>query len=207
MPYKYKEDEKNRSKKYYQNNKDKISKYNKKYQEENREKVLKQKQIYREANKKRIAEYRKEYNKNNKNKILKHKNQYAKNKRKTDLKYNLSNRISRSIRHTIKDNKNGKHWESLVGYTTNDLIKHLQKTIPKGYTWQDFMEGKLHIDHIIPISVFNFTKPEHIDFKRCWSLKNLRLLPAEENLKKNNKLYKPFQPALKIPYKLHEATV
>ena len=68
----------------------------------------------------------------------------------------------------------------------------------KSANWQDFMEGKLHIDHIIPISAFNFTKPEHINFKRCWGLSNLRLLPAKENRIKKDKIIKPFQLALQI---------
>jgi len=94
--------------------------------------------------------------------------------------------------------KSGRHWEDLVGWTVKDLEKRLRKTMPKGHTWKDFKNGKLHIDHIIPISAFNYTKPEHTDFKRCWALKNLRLLPANENLVKHNRLEKPFQPALKI---------
>lgn len=98
----------------------------------------------------------------------------------------------------LKGNKAGRHWEDLVGYKLNDLIKRLKNTMPKDYCWQDFMEGRLHIDHIIPKSAFNYTNTEHIDFKRCWSLDNLRLLPAKENLIKHNKLYKPFQPALAI---------
>jgi len=104
--------------------------------------------------------------------------------------------ISSSIRIMLKGNKQGRHWEDLVGYELNDLIKRLKKTIPKGYTWQDYLDSKLHIDHIIPVSVFNFTKPEHLDFKKCWALKNLQLLPAKENLEKHNKLDKPFQPCL-----------
>ncbi|MBA7551803.1 hypothetical protein ES705_44352 [subsurface metagenome] len=70
--------------------------------------------------------------------------------------------------------------------------------MPAGYTWQDFLSGELHIDHIIPISAFNFTKPEHTDFKRAWALENLRLLPAKENMIKHDRLDRPFQPALKI---------
>ena len=42
------------------------------------------------------------------------------------------------------------------------------------------------------------TKPEHTDFKKCWSLKNLRPLWSLENMSKNDKLYKPFQPSLQI---------
>ena len=103
-----------------------------------------------------------------------------------------------AINRALKGNKNGRHWEILVGYTLNNLMKRLKKTVPKGCTWQDFLEGKLVIDHKIPKSIFNFSKSEHIDFKRCWALKNLQLLPAEENWKKSNKLEKAFQLGLKI---------
>jgi len=68
--------------------------------------------------------------------------------------------------------------------------------MPRGYVWDDYMNGKLHIDHKIPVSVFNFNKTQDIDFKKCWALKNLQLLPAIENIKKNNKLNKHFQPSL-----------
>jgi len=61
-------------------------------------------------------------------------------------------------------------------------------------TWDNY--GKWHIDHVIPTSVFNFEKPEDDDFKRCWSLQNLQPLWALDNIKKGNKLEKPFQPKL-----------
>lgn len=32
--------------------------------------------------------------------------------------------------------------------------------------------------------------------RRCWALKNLRLLLAKDNIKKKDKLKKPFQPSL-----------
>ena len=62
--------------------------------------------------------------------------------------------------------------------------------------WDNY--GKWHIDHIIPKSVYNYTKPEHTDFKRCWALKNLQPLWASDNLSKNDKIDKPFQQALLI---------
>ena len=179
MPYKNKEDKRNNDKKYRQKNKTRIKEYQKMWREKNKEKTETIRQQYRE--------YQKKYQK-----------KYSKKRRKTDLKYNLNQKMRLGIWFSLKGNKNGYHWENLVGYTTKDLIKRLQKTMPKEYTWQDFLDGKLHIDHIIPVSVFNFTKPEHIDFKRCWALNNLQLLPAKENIKKNAKLYKPFQPSLKV---------
>ena len=147
-----------------------------------------------EKRKGQIKRYRKKYPE----KDIKLQIKYQKNRYKIDLKYNLNKKISRLIKLSLKGNKNGYHWEVLVGYILNDLIKQLKKTMPEGYNWQDYLNGDLHIDHIIPISVFNFDCPENTDFKRCWSLKNLRLLPAKENLLKSNKLEKPFQPALQI---------
>jgi hypothetical protein len=47
-----------------------------------------------------------------------------------------------------------------------------------------------------PITAFNFNTPEDIDFKRCWALSNLQPLWARDNLSKQNKLIKPFQPSL-----------
>ena len=217
---KYYQDNQEKILEYRRNHKDKTKEYGKRYQENNKvdinikhkkwkknnpEKVSKSAKRYHGKNRDNILKYKREYYKNNKDKSLKYsqnhrkeKNEYNKNKRKTDLRLSLNHKISTLMRMALKGNKNGWHWETLVGYTLIDLIKRLNKTMPKNYTWQDYLDGKLHIDHIVPISVYNFTKPEHIDFKRCWGLSNLRLLPAEENLRKNSKLEKPFQPALKI---------
>lgn len=168
--------------------------YNKQWRKDNREKKLEQnRRHYQKYKDKRLEEAKKYYQKN-KEKIW----EYQRNKYKTDLKFNLNNKISKAIRKSLRGNKNSWHWEDLIGYTREDLIKHLKKTLPKGYTWNDYMEGKLHIDHIIPKNAFNYSKPEHPDFKRCWALSNLRLLPVKENIIKSNKLNKPFQPALKI---------
>ena len=215
------------SKQYYQKNRDKRKEWRKLYHIKNKEKENKDSIEYQQKNKEHCSEVKKqwyennpEYNKQwrlnnpeydriNSEKINKRRREhrknngdsqreYERNRRSGNLKVNLSERTSNAIRRTLKDEKKGRHWEDLVGYKLDDLIKHLQKTLPEGYTWNDVLDGKLHIDHKIPISAFNFTKPEHVDFQRCWELSNLRLLPARENISKSNKLYKPFQPSLAI---------
>jgi len=196
-------------KEYYQTNKEKRLEQNKEWRKNNPEywkkywdidpqRKLRYQIKYEQFHKKERNEYARQYRKNNMLKIIMHNNKYQKDKRKTDYKFNLNCRMSSAINIALKNNKNDKHWETLVGYTLDNLIKRLQKTILDGYTWQDFLKGKLQVDHIIPKSVFNYTKPEDYDFKKCWSLNNLRLLPKEENLRKSNKLYSPFQPALCI---------
>lgn len=175
---------------YYIKNENKLSEQNKQWAKNNPEKKLEIDKQWREKN----SEYIKQYQRENK----KARNEYLNNRRKIDLKFNLNEKVSSLIRYSLGNNKNGCRWENLVGYTLNDLIKRLKKTMPKGYNWNDYINGKLHIDHKIPISAFNFTKPEHPDFKKCWALENLRLLSAKENRIKYNKLEKSFQPALKI---------
>lgn len=172
----------------------KVKEYNKIYHDNNLERAIE----WRKNNSERTKEIGKLWYKKNYDRRLAVANRYRKKRIKIDLKYKLSCRMTGAIGRALKGNKKGRHWEDLVGYTLNDLMKRLKRTMPEGYTWQDYLEGKLHIDHKIPISVFNFTHPEHTDFKRCWALENLRLLPAKENLVKYNKLTRPFQPALKI---------
>ena len=185
-------------KEYRENHRDEKKKYNKEYYQNHRNEILKQHKEYKEKYRDELKTKQKNYYKNHRDEIFKRNNEYIKKRRKTDLKFNLNNKISKSIRYSLKNNKNCNHWENLVDYSINDLIKHLKSTMPEGYTWNDYINGRLHIDHIIPISVFNFTNTDHIDFKRCWSLKNLRLLTAKENISKQDKLSIPFQPALKI---------
>lgn len=156
----------------------------------NRERFKKQSKLHRDNNKEYYKKYRNDHKKENRN--------WQNIRWKTNIKYKLNKSMSYQINFSLKGNKAGRRWEMLLGYNINILIKHLKKTIPMGYCWQDYLDGKLHIDHIIPISVFNYETPEHSDFKRCWALKNLRLLSAKENIIKSDKLFKPFQPALKI---------
>ena len=122
--------------------------------------------------------------------------EYSK-RRLRNPKNKLSNRLSCAIRNSLKTgSKNRVHWEWLVDFTLESLKKHLEKQFLPGMSWDNY--GEWHIDHIIPISAFNFSEPCHPDFARCWSLKNLQPMWAKENMKKSNRLEKPFQPQLAL---------
>ena len=125
-------------------------------------------------------------------------NKYIKKRYHSDKSYKLSVLMSRGILQSLRNSggKGGKHWERLVDYNANELEAYLKSTFPEGMTWDDFLEGKLHIDHKIPLSVFNFNSPNDIDFGRAWSKKNLQFLKADDNLRKSDKLEAPFQPSL-----------
>lgn len=110
-----------------------------------------------------------------------------------DIRYILKVRMSRSLRRALKNGKQGRHWEDLVGYTVDELRHHLEKQFSEGMTWELFHRGDIQIDHIIPLSVFTFTSAEDYQFNVCWSLKNLRPMWKEDNYEKHDKLLEPFQ--------------
>lgn len=105
-------------------------------------------------------------------------------RRKKDPKKKITHLMSSGILKSLRDNKKGKKWETLVGYTIDDLINNLQ------LNEKEYINNNLHIDHIIPINFYNYTSFEDDNFKKCWNLRNLRLIPSEENLSKSDKIDK-----------------
>lgn len=73
---------------------------------------------------------------------------------------------------------------SYTGIPMEDYVNHLKKDP----LWNDYKNKNypIHIDHIIPSSLFDLTNPEEI--KKCWHPHNLRFLPAFENLSKGGRL-------------------
>jgi hypothetical protein len=57
-----------------------------------------------------------------------------------------------------------------------------------GMSWDLLLHGKIHIDHIVPISFFRYEKIEDQEFQYCWSLNNLQPLWAKDNLSKNKRI-------------------
>lgn len=109
----------------------------------------------------------------------------------------IDSAMSRAIRASIESGaKAGRRWERLVGYTVTDLMKHLERQFQPGMTWANY--GEWHIDHVVPKAAFNYERPEHIDFARCWALSNLQPLWAVDNMRKHARLDGEFQPSLAL---------
>lgn len=108
---------------------------------------------------------------------------YHQVKWKSDPRHRIRVCVSSQIRHSLKGTKALKSWESLVGYSVEDLRAHLERQFCRGMTWENY-GSCWHIDHIVPVSAFSFTSADDEAFKACWQLSNLRPLWAVENLKK-----------------------
>lgn len=106
---------------------------------------------------KRITDAR--YNKSEKGKITQrraNKVRYKKNK--------LSLCFVAAMRASLSGGKGGRHWESLVDYSLNDLKRHLENLFEPDMSWNNYRKGGWNIDHKIPISSFNITSHYCGDF-------------------------------------------
>jgi hypothetical protein len=149
--------------------KDKTSEYNKDYYQKH---------------KKRITEIRKQYKEKYPQKI---KEWEGKHHQKYSIipRYRIDNSISSMIRQSLKGEKADRKWESLVGYTIRDLMKHLESLFDDKMTWENY-GAYWDIDHIKPKSLFHYETVEDSEFKKCWVLKNLQPMEHIVNLKKSN---------------------
>lgn len=178
------------AKKYYKINKELIKIRNKKRYKNKKGEISDKGKAYRACNKEKIKARDKKYRESHKIEY----NTHRKTRRRTDIKYKLNHNISSAISASLNNNKKGAHWEDLVRYTLEKLKKHLERQFVNGMSWENY--GKWHIDHAIPKTAFNFAKPEHADFLKCWALKNLQPMWAKDNIVKSNKITKHFQPSL-----------
>lgn len=183
--------------------KERKRKLSKEYREKNKEKVAESKRIYEKNNKERINESAAKWRGKNKDAIIKKRREwYIKNKearREYARKWAAQNKdrileYARTQRRRPKVKaiefmrkcvhrslcQGDKRTSDILGYTREDLVKHIEAQFSKGMTWENY--GEWHIDHIVPISALieqGVKEPSKIN---C--LSNLRPLWAKENLEK-----------------------
>jgi hypothetical protein len=114
--------------------------------------------------------------------------EYYEEHRKNPIKVlhqRMSNAVRNALRH--KGSKKVRPVFDLLDYTKDELREHLESyfTEESGYTWNNM--SKWHIDHIRPVSSFDFDSTYHPDFKKCWALNNLQPLWAADNMSKGTK--------------------
>lgn len=156
------------------------------YREKNREEILARRRNCKKLNKEKLKEQRRTYNQKPATKELNRRRK--RHKLKTDPRFALDERMSRQFWNALKSNKNSKSWKFIIGYSLDDLFNEINKKLRNTMTWQDFLDSKIEIDHIIPKSHFNYLDQNDEEFKLCWSLENLQPLWNFENLSKSNKL-------------------
>jgi len=145
----------------------------------------------REKNKEKNKEYQRVYYKKNKNKIRKQGSEWKRKKRENDTAYKLNSNMGHAINMSLKGMKKGEHWETLAGYTYEELVIHLESLFTEGMSWENYGKGGWEVDHIIAASKWNITSTECQEFRDCWSLDNLQPLWELRNTEKGTKPMEP----------------
>lgn len=186
-------------KKYVETNKERLKIQNKQYRDENIEKLKERKRKYYQENLEKFKEKGKIYREENREVVKKRKAEYRqktkvqrnekeKLRRKADKRYHINCTMSQSISKNLTKSKNHRAWKSLVDYSLEDLIKHLESRFEDGMSWDNYGKNGWHVDHIIPKSYFKYDSPDHPAFKAAWSLNNLQPMWEIDNLYKSNKI-------------------
>jgi len=167
-------------KRYYLKNRLKILNYVKKYNKNHKELRKKIMKKYNETHKKETAIQKKKYYQLNKIKHIKYGINYNRRKYQTDIKFRLITCLRGRFRKALKRISKKSSIIKLLGCSTEQLKKHLEKQFKSGMNWNNY--GKWHVDHIRPCASFDLSKAS--EQKKCFNYKNLQPLWAKDNLRK-----------------------
>ncbi len=117
--------------------------------------------------------------------VRKRMNEYQRHLRRENPKFHLDQNMCNSIGQSLKGQKAGRRWETLVSYTLRDLMKHLEEQFDDKLNWGNY-GSYWHVDHIKPRSLFKYIFPTDPEFKKCWALENLQPLEKSANFRKSN---------------------
>lgn len=137
---------------------------------------------WREKNPEKFKEHLQRYR--SKPEFKEKKNEYRRNKYNTDLIHKLMYRCRQRVRDTIRQKKDGLHYE-LLGCSYSWLVKWLEYNFGEKYTWDNY-GSEWHLDHIRPCSSFHLEQEE--EQKKCFHWTNLAPLSVSENTSKGNKI-------------------
>lgn len=110
----------------------------------------------------------------------------------SDAHRRLRSSMKASVGQRLRDRKSSKGGNpifSTVGYSLEELVKHLESKFLPGMNWDNYGNKPecWEIDHIRPDSSFDYDSYEHPQFKECWALSNLQPMWSTDNRHKSAK--------------------
>lgn len=105
--------------------------------------------------------------------------------------YKLKTRMSARINSLLKaggGEKARRTTQEILGYEIEALAMHIERQFTAGMSWDGFLAGEIHIDHIIPVASFKVDRVDSDEFRACWSMANLRPMWADENRAKGARI-------------------
>ena len=87
------------------------------------------------------------------------------------------------LRSLVKIKHNVWKTVDVIGCSFNELKDHLESKFTDGMTWDMLMAGKIHIDHIVPICLFDFDDINQLKVAFNW--RNTQPLWKKDNAHKS----------------------
>lgn len=174
-----------RSRAYYSLNADKRRAERRAYVRKNPEKAreaVKKAQMERRENGKASITSRNSYLKRKVEALA-----WEKEYRRTNINRNISSRLRIRINAVIRYGQKSAPTENLLGCTVQELRKHLEGLFKPDMNWEEFLRGRIHIDHIIPCAAFDLSIPQNQ--WKCFHYSNLQPLWGRDNLRKGAKRF------------------
>lgn len=161
------------------------------YRKTHKEALRLHKLAYRAANREKIREWQRAYRAKNLEAARGYASAYQRRMFAAAGPKAFSSRVSVLIRSSIRSRLAGsrgcRSWHAVLGYTTEELMRHIERQFQRGMSWSNHGRNGWHIDHIIPVVSFMFSSTDDPEFRACWALSNLRPLWAGENINKSAK--------------------
>jgi len=169
----------------------------KEYRKNNRQRINADKRTNYEKNKKVVLDRNRVWRGNNRKKVNATLNNRKKERIKEDPAYRLSCLIRSRVRSGLKGVGKAEtsldliglpSWKDLWDYLMTHEEREEWMTQENNGVYKTTGPSVWHIDHIIPLSHFDFTNPETLteELKRAWNYTNLRPLEGLRNITENN---------------------
>ncbi len=107
-------------------------------------------------------------------------------KRYADPRYRQRKCLMWAIRAALKGKRHAQSVWEVLGFSRKELKRRLESQFADGMSWDNMAAWQ--IDHIIPLSFFQFSTPKDVEFKLCWHLNNLRPVWNSGNASKGSDL-------------------
>ena len=150
----------------------------------NKERILRKAKEYRQANPEKCRQWKRAWKKKNPEKF-KEMMRASKKRSRSTPRGRVDSRIRERLREYFESGVSLARIQERLGYTMEDLARHLERQFLPGMSWENRREW--HIDHIVPLSSFSYSSPADPEFKAAWALTNLRPLWARANASKGAK--------------------
>jgi hypothetical protein len=134
----------------------------------------------------KAKQYRKKYVAENLDWWRKYEREYRYNRRREDMFFKIKGNLSGRLSDLINKRNLSTNTLELIGCDRETFLSYIEKQFTEGMTWENYGLKGWHVDHILPLSLFDLTVEDEV--RKACHYTNLQPLWWQDNLEKGNKV-------------------